>query len=155
LELVKCPDCKGTDINGMQVHPFFKCRVCGKIFEVKDEKKRPDRLKGETVRHEMCGSLFITVNEDEKGKPYEIFCAGARLGTCRSNLEGIARAVSALLRSDCLDEAIDSVTQIQCGHMERKKGKLSVTKEKDLADIPWSCPDAIARELRRYTKEKK
>ena len=117
--------------------------------------KRPDRLKGETTKYDMCGNLFITVNEDEKEKPYEVFCWGAKLGTCRSNLEGIARCVSALLRGNDLEGAIDACSQIQCPHMERKKGKLAITKEKDITTIAWSCPDAIARELKRYVKKEK
>jgi len=118
-------------------------------------KTRPDRLKGETARYDMCGTLFITLNEDEKGRPYEMFCYGAKLATCRSNLEALGRCISKLLQGNDLEGAIDAVGQIRCPHMERVKGKMIITKEKDITEIPWSCPDAMARELKRYVKEEK
>jgi len=118
-------------------------------------KQRPERLKGETARYDMCGSLFITVNEDDKENPYEIFCYGAKLATCRSNIEALARTVSRLLQVDDLEGAIDACEQIRCPHMERKKGEFKITKEKDVGSIAWSCPDAVARELKKYIDKKK
>ena len=119
------------------------------------KKLRPERLKGETARYEMCGTLFVTVNEDEKGEPYEVFCSSAKLATCRSNIEALARVVSKLLQLEEIEEAIDACGQIRCPHMERKKGEYKVTKERALETVAWSCPDAIARELKRYIKEAK
>ncbi|MBU1173561.1 MAG: hypothetical protein KKD44_28670, partial [Proteobacteria bacterium] len=103
--------------------------------------KRADRLKGITHKFDMCGSLFITLNEDDKGKPYELFCFGSKLGTCRSNLEALARCVSKMLQLGELEEAIDACEKIRCPAMERKKGVNTVTKEKEIDKMPWSCPD--------------
>lgn len=117
--------------------------------------KRPERLKGETAKFDMCGSLFVTVNENEKGEPYEVFASSAKLATCRSNIEALTRTVSKLLQLGEVEEAIDACSQIRCPHMERKKGEIKITKEKEMDKVAWSCPDAIAREIKRYIKEKK
>uniref|UniRef100_A0A6M3LIY3 ribonucleoside-diphosphate reductase n=1 Tax=viral metagenome TaxID=1070528 RepID=A0A6M3LIY3_9ZZZZ len=115
--------------------------------------KRPHKLKGATSRHEMCGTLFITLNEDDKGRPYELFAFGSKLGTCRSNLEGLARCISKLLQGNDLEGAIDALELIRCPAMERKKGEARVTKERNLDEIPCSCADAMARELKEYLKK--
>ena len=117
--------------------------------------KRPDRLKGETVKYEMCGSLYITVNSDEKGKPFEVMTNCAKLSTCRSNIEALARVVSKMCQMDEAEEAVSACLAIRCPHMERRKGECKITKEKELSQIPWSCPDAIAKELQRYVEKKK
>lgn len=115
-------------------------------------KKRPERLKGETVKYDMCGSLWITINELD-GKPVECFLYGAKLSTCRSQLEALARTVSRLLSEhNDIEGAVDACSKIRCYAISRKIGQEVEKKEKDLQAIPWSCPDAIARELERYIK---
>jgi len=114
--------------------------------------KRPDTLTGNTTKYEMCGSLYVTVNTNDKGKPYEVFTNCAKLATCRSNLEALARTLSKMLQGGMIEEAIDACSGIRCPHMQRTMGKNTVTKEKDVNGIPWSCPDAIARELKRFVK---
>ena len=117
--------------------------------------KRQERLKGETSKHEMCASLYITINVDEKGNPVEVFCNSAKLGTCQALLNATSRLVSKLCQLGDLEEAIDVCSKIRCPAMQRQMGKITVTKEKDIETVPWSCPDAIARELRRYEEKKK
>ena len=117
--------------------------------------KRPESLKGETTKYEMCGSLYVTVNADDKGKPYEVFCNSAKLATCRSNIEALARCVSKMLQLGEVEEAINACALIRCPSMERKKGENKITKEKEIDKIAWSCPDAIAREVQKYTKSTK
>ena len=115
-------------------------------------KKRPERLSGETVKVEACGTVFITVNTLDN-KPYEVFMQGSKLATCRSNLEAVARCISKLLQSGELEEAIDAIEKIRCPAMSRKIGGEAVKKEKDITEIPWSCPDALAKELGRHKKK--
>ena len=118
-------------------------------------KERPETLSGETTKYSMCGSLYVTVNTDDKGKPYEVFCNCAKLNTCRSNIEALARTISKMLQMGYIEEAIGATEKIRCPHMERRKGKNSITKEKNMETIAWSCPDAIARELQKFMKGEK
>ena len=118
-------------------------------------RQRPERLKGETAKYNMCGSLYITVNLDEKNKPFEVMAACAKLATCRSNIEALARVISKMCQLGEVEEAIDACSMIRCPHMERQKGVNKITKEQELDKIASSCPDAIARELQRYVDKKK
>ena len=118
-------------------------------------KERPERLSGETTKYAMCGSLYITINVDDKNHPFEVMTNCAKLATCRSNIEALARVVSKLCQLDEVEEAINACRYIRCPHMSRKQGEVKITKEKEVDQVAWSCPDAIARELLRYVEKKK
>ena len=93
-----------------------------------------------------CGNLYVTINEDEEGRPFEIFTQIGKAGGCAaSQCEAIGRMASLALRSGIQTE--DIVTQmrgISC-HVPAGYGK-----EKIL-----SCSDAVARAMEWYINYKR
>lgn len=67
----------------------------------KSMKPRPDAVFGETHHiSTSSGDLFVTVNEDESGQPFEVFVTiGKSGGFVSSFTEAIGRLVSLCLRS--------------------------------------------------------
>jgi ribonucleoside-diphosphate reductase alpha chain len=101
---------------------------------------------GETSKFRMgCGTLFVTVNKDDKGI-CEVFANLGKAGGCPSQSEATCRAVSAALRSGVDPKVmIDQLSGIRClsAAVARK-----ANKEVDVL----SCPDAIARALEEALK---
>ena len=64
-------------------------------------KKRPSKLMGVTSSVKTgCGNLYVGVNQDEHGKPFEIFTNIGKAGGCAaSQAEAIGRLISLALRS--------------------------------------------------------
>jgi ribonucleoside-diphosphate reductase alpha chain len=93
-----------------------------------------------------CGNLYVTINEDEEGRPFEIFTQIGKAGGCAaSQCEAIGRMASLALRSGIQPK--DIVTQmrgISC-HVPAGYGK-----EKIL-----SCSDAVARAMDWYVNYKR
>ncbi len=105
-------------------------------------RKRPDVIKGTTRAMKTgCGNLYVTVNEDEQGQPFEVFNHMGKAGGCAaSQSEAIGRLVSLALRSNIApEEIIKQLKGISC-HQQTwaKGGKIS------------SCADAIAKALELY-----
>ncbi|GBE00853.1 ribonucleoside-diphosphate reductase NrdZ [bacterium BMS3Abin08] len=102
-------------------------------------RERPDVIKGTTRAMKTgCGALYVTVNEDEKGLPFEVFNHIGKAGGCASSQsEAIGRLVSLSLRSGIApDEIIKQLKGISCHqHAWSRGGKIS------------SCADAIAKAL--------
>jgi hypothetical protein len=63
-------------------------------------RKRPSLLRGRTVQSNVgCGPLYITLNEDEQGHPFEVFFKLGKSGSCQqSYLEALGVAMSVGLR---------------------------------------------------------
>jgi hypothetical protein len=63
-------------------------------------RQRPPVMRGRTVQANVgCGPLYITLNEDESGKPFEVFFKLGKSGSCQqSYLEAIGVAMSVGLR---------------------------------------------------------
>jgi ribonucleoside-diphosphate reductase alpha chain len=61
---------------------------------------RPPVLRGRTVQTNVgCGPLYITLNEDEQGSPFEVFFKLGKSGSCQqSYLEALGVAISVGLR---------------------------------------------------------
>ena len=102
---------------------------------------RARKTTGQTTKYRMgCGTLFVTVNKDEKGL-CEVFANLGKAGGCPSQSEATCRAVSAALRSGVEPQVlIEQLKSIRCLSTiaERKTNKeINVL----------SCPDAIARAL--------
>ena len=59
-----------------------------------DYRKRPPVMRGRTVMSNVgCGPLYITLNEDETGKPFEVFFKLGKSGSCQqSYLEALGVA---------------------------------------------------------------
>ena len=107
---------------------------------------RPAVTTGATRKMETgCGDLYVTVNEDDEGLPFEIFNQMGKAGGCAaSQSEAIGRLVSLALRSGIeLPAVIRQLQGIRC-HKPRGIGP----------DKVMSCADAIARALRLHQEER-
>ncbi|HEY8909025.1 MAG TPA: vitamin B12-dependent ribonucleotide reductase [Desulfosporosinus sp.] len=103
---------------------------------------RPTTTIGVTEKIKIgCGNLYVSVNADEKGI-CEVFTNTGRAGGCSSQSEATARLISITLRSGL---SVDSITEqikgIRCPACMRREG-VNVT----------SCPDAIARVIKKYNE---
>ncbi len=65
-----------------------------------DYRTRPPVMRGRTVQSNVgCGPLYITLNEDESGRPFEVFFKLGKSGSCQqSYLEALGVAMSVGLR---------------------------------------------------------
>jgi len=101
---------------------------------------RPTTTIGVTEKIKIgCGNLYVSVNADEKGI-CEVFTNTGRAGGCSSQSEATARLISITLRSGLSVDAItEQIKGIRCPACMRREG-VNVT----------SCPDAIARVIRKY-----
>jgi ribonucleoside-diphosphate reductase alpha chain len=91
------------------------------------------------------GDLYVTINEDEQGRPFEVFCTlGKAGGAAMADAEAIGRLVSLALRSGIAITAVrDQLRGISC---DRAVG-LGPNKV-------LSAPDAIGQAIERYLEEK-
>ena len=65
-------------------------------------KKRPSEIIGTTkLLKTGCGNLYVTINQDESGQPFEVFTNIGKAGGCASSqAEAIGRLISLSLRSN-------------------------------------------------------
>lgn len=113
--------------------------------EVPVKRERPALLKGRTVKMECpLGDLYVTINEDEDGRPFEVFCTlGKAGGAATADAEAIGRLISLALRSGVPITAIrDQLRGISC---DRAVG-LGPNKV-------LSAPDAIGQALEQFLRE--
>ncbi len=103
---------------------------------------RPTTTLGVTEKIKIgCGNLYVSVNADEKGI-CEVFTNTGRAGGCSSQSEATARLISITLRSGLSVDAItEQIKGIRCPACMRREG-VNVT----------SCPDAIARVIKKYNE---
>lgn len=103
---------------------------------------RPAVTYGSTEKMKIgCGSLYVTVNYDENGI-CEVFTSTGKGGGCPSQSEATARLVSIALRSGVKAEALlEQLQGIRCPSTVRQAGMKCT-----------SCPDAIAKVVRRVDK---
>jgi len=96
---------------------------------------------GKTSKFRMgCGTLFVTVNRDDKGI-CEVFANLGKAGGCPSQSEATCRAISAALRSGVDPKVmIDQLGGIRCL-------SAAVARKANKGVDVLSCPDAIARAL--------
>ena len=75
-------------------------RVATPVSKTVDYRKRPPVMRGRTVQSNVgCGPLYITLNEDEGGRPFEVFFKLGKSGSCQqSYLEALGVAMSVGLR---------------------------------------------------------
>ncbi len=109
------------------------------------KRRRPPILKGRTMKVECpLGDLYVTINEDAGGRPFEVFCTvGKAGGAAMADSEAIGRLISLSLRSGIPITAVrDQLRGISC---DRAVG---VGAQKVL-----SAPDAIAQAIERYLAE--
>lgn len=111
----------------------------------KSKRQRPTMLNGRTMKmNSPLGDLYVTVNEDESGRPFEVFCTlGKAGGAAMADAEAIGRLISLALRSGIpITSLKDQLRGISC---DRTVG---VGPNKVL-----SAPDAIGQALERYLEE--
>ncbi len=112
----------------------------------RQKRQRPSTLRGYTVRmNSPLGDLYVTINEDENGRPFEVFCTlGKAGGAAMADAEAIGRLLSLALRSGIPIASLkDQLRGISC---DRAVG---VGPNKVL-----SAPDAIGQAIERYLEEK-
>ncbi len=100
---------------------------------------------GQTFKFRMgCGTLFVTVNQDENGL-CEVFANLGKAGGCPSQSEATCRAISTALRSGVSSrELIEQLRGIRClSTAAARKGDSTIKV--------LSCPDAIARAIEEST----
>ncbi|UCG77229.1 MAG: vitamin B12-dependent ribonucleotide reductase [Nitrospirota bacterium] len=105
-------------------------------------RERPDVIQGSTrIVQTGCGALYVTVNADENGMPFEVFNQIGKAGGCAaSQSEAIGRLVSLALRCNIAPEEITKQLKgISCHQPAwAKGGKIS------------SCADAIGKAVENF-----
>ena len=139
-------DCKGLTIyrdnsRGEQVLNLSSSETEEeiKVAEHVAPRLRPHVVKGTTTTvNTGCGNLYVTINEDDEGDPFEVFMQMGKAGGCAmSQLESIGRLVSLALRSGVeVDSIIEQIKGIRCPAPTWGKGGKVL-----------SCSDAIAKAL--------
>jgi len=117
-----------------------------RIQRRRHKRQRPSALQGVTRRMPSpLGDLYVTVNEDGEGKPFEVFATlGKAGGAAMADVEAIGRLISLALRSGIsLTDIYKQMRGISC---DRAVG---VGPNKVL-----SVPDAIAQALIQHEREK-
>jgi len=138
--------CKGVTIYRDKSREEQVLNISSKKEEKKEEhftpRPRPEVMRGTTTKiNTGCGNLYITINEDEEGRPFEVFMQMGKAGGCAaSQLEAIGRLVSLALRSG-IDPLpiIEQLRGIRCPSPSWESGGTRI----------FSCADAIARVLER------
>lgn len=108
-------------------------------------KTRPKKLHGTTDKIETgCGTLYVTINENPRGVPFEIFVTLGKAGGCPSSqTEAIGRLASLNLRNGLkIEDVTKHLNGIGCHYPDPAEGGAT------------SCADAIARALKEYNKDK-
>ena len=103
-------------------------------------------LRGRTLKlNSPLGDLYVTINEDEGGRPFEVFCTlGKAGGAATADAEAVGRLISLALRSGIPVSAVKD--QLRGVSSDRAVG---VGPNKVL-----SLPDAIGQAIERYLAEK-
>ncbi len=117
----------------------------GKIRKV-GKRQRPAVLRGHTRQIESpLGTMYVTINEDDQGRPFEVFVAlGKTGGAAMADAEAIGRLVSLALRFGI--SLRDVHKQLRGISSDRAVG-LGPNKV-------LSGPDAIAQVIEKYLDEK-
>jgi len=92
-------------------------------IDYSERSPRPDSLNGVTQRVETgYGKLYVTINEDENGLPFELFAnIGHSGGYTNSFTEALAKVISTALRSGVDPEEI--VDELQGTRAESRVGQ--------------------------------
>jgi len=109
-------------------------------------RERPDTLRGVTRKMiSPLGTLYVTINEDAKGRPFEVFTAlGKAGGAAMADAEAIGRLVSLALRSGVpMRTVIQQLRGISCDRAVGFGTRRTL-----------SMPDALAQAMEAYLEEK-
>jgi len=110
------------------------------------KRSRPDLLRGMTRRIETpLGTMYVTITEDEKGQPFEVFITLGKAGApIMADVEAVGRLISLALRSGIPMREIHR--QLRGISSDRVVG-LGPTKV-------MSVPDAIGIAIEKWMQEK-
>jgi ribonucleoside-diphosphate reductase alpha chain len=110
------------------------------------KRSRPELLKGTTRRVETpMGTMYVTVTEDDKGQPFEVFMSlGKAGGALMADVEAIGRLISLALRSGIPIQQV--YRQLRYISSDRVQG-LGPNKV-------LSVPDAIGIAIERWMQDK-
>jgi len=125
------------NIASSEQKPEQKVLELGKIAP----RPRPEVIIGTTTKVATgCGNLYVTINIDERGRPFELFTQMGKAGGCAaSQLEAIGRLASLAFRSGIEVKAIiEQLRNIRCPSPSWEKGQRI-----------FSCADAIARVIEK------
>jgi len=109
-------------------------------------KERPEIMQGYTYKVKTSyGNMYITINEDKKGQPFEVFTQiGKAGGFFHANTEAISRLISLALRSGIeIKEVVEQLEGIRDPSPAWTENGLIL-----------SLPDAIANVLKRHLSQK-
>jgi ribonucleoside-diphosphate reductase alpha chain len=112
----------------------------------RQKRSRPEMLRGMTRRIETpLGTLYVTITEDDKGQPFEVFMSlGKAGGALMADVEALGRLISLALRSG-----------IPMKELHRQLRGISSDKVIGLgANKVMSVPDAVGIALERWMQEK-
>ena len=107
-------------------------------------RSRPEIMPGKTYKIKTgYGNAYITVNNDEKGEPFEVFATiGKSGGFFQEQSEAITRMISLALRSGVkIQEIVEQLKGI--------RGPMPIFTEKGTI---LSLPDAIAKVLQEHAR---
>lgn len=112
----------------------------------RQKRSRPELLRGATRRlHTPLGDLYVTITEDDRGQPFEVFMSlGKAGGALMADVEAIGRLLSLALRSG-----------IPIKEIHRQLRGISSDRATGLGpNKVLSVPDAVGIALERYMAEK-
>ncbi|MFH1678437.1 MAG: adenosylcobalamin-dependent ribonucleoside-diphosphate reductase, partial [Candidatus Omnitrophota bacterium] len=141
-------ECKGITVYRDKSRQEQVLNIAGKQEAVTEQKSqfepgkivprpRPEVTTGTTTKVSTgCGNLYITINSDEQGLPFEVFTQMGKAGGCAaSQLEAISRLASLAFRSGIeVKSIIEQLRNIRCPSPSWEKGVRI-----------FSCADALAR----------
>jgi ribonucleoside-diphosphate reductase alpha chain len=146
-------ECKGVTVyrDGSRDNQVLQINSENKEKKTFDEQREILRALAPRPRHEVtwgatrkmntgCGSLYVTINEDEYGI-FEVFAAMGKGGGCAaSQTEGIGRLISLALRAGIdKEQIVKQLKGVRCPNQSWENGGRI-----------YSCSDAIAKAIERY-----
>jgi ribonucleoside-diphosphate reductase alpha chain len=112
----------------------------------RQKRSRPELLRGSVRRLETpLGTLYVTLTEDDKGQPFEVFMSlGKAGGALMADVEALGRLISLALRSG-----------IPIREIHRQLRGISSDRTLGLGPAKvMSVPDAVGIALERWMQEK-
>lgn len=117
-----------------------------KAASARQKRQRPEVLKGRTLKmNSPLGDIYVTINEDDAGRPFEVFCTlGKAGGAAFADAEAMGRLMSLALRSG-----------VPITHLRDQLRGISSDRAVGLGpNKVLSAPDAIGQAIERYLEEK-
>jgi ribonucleoside-diphosphate reductase alpha chain len=115
-------------------------------LQQRQKRSRPEMLRGTTRRLETpLGTLYVTITEDDRGQPFEIFMSlGKAGGALMADVEAIGRLISLALRSG-----------VPIREVHRQLRGISSDRAIGLGPGKvMSVPDAVGIAIERWIQEK-